>query len=198
MRSAILLAAGLAVASTLAAQPARPDTARLRANWLAHRGDFDYLLGDWAFTAQDIKWGAFHGVWSAVRLDAGGPILDEYRVTGDSGQTWYATTTLRSYNAATDEWELVSVDEGTGLRNIGTGQLVGGEMHIEQTFDGTSPAPIRLRIRYYDIGPDHFSWSADRSTDGGRTWVPGTLRIEARRTGPARTLGPLATARAAP
>ena len=200
MRYAAFLLATIAVAPTsrLAAQAARPDTSRLHANWTAHRGDFDYLLGDWAFTSQSMQYGAGHGLWSAVRLDAGGPILDEYRVTGDSGETYYATTTLRSYNAHTDRWELVSVDEGSGLRDIGTGQLVAGEMHIEQTFGAAGPTPTLLRIRYYDIRPDSFSWAADRSTDNGRTWVANFLRIQARRVGPPRSLGPLTHARTSP
>ncbi len=46
-----------------------------------------------------------------------------------------------------------------------------------------------------DIQQDRFSWAADRSTDGGRTRVKDHLRIEARRIGPPRSLGPLAPAR---
>jgi hypothetical protein len=37
-----------------------------------------------------------------------------------------------------------------------------------------------------------FSWVADRSTDGGKTWQVKHQTIEARRIGPARSLGPLA------
>jgi hypothetical protein len=33
-----------------------------------------------------------------------------------------------------------------------------------------SQNPSTLRIRCYDIQPDRFSWTADRSTDGGKTW----------------------------
>jgi hypothetical protein len=52
--------------------------------------------------------------------------------------------------------------------------------------------PNTLRIRYYNIEPGQFSWTADQSTDGGKTWVKGFIRIEARRIGPARTLPQLA------
>jgi len=58
-----------------------------------------------------------------------------------------------------------------------------------------SPNPSLWRIRYYDIRPERFSWSADRSTDDGRTWTTSFQTIEARRIGPARTLGPLAPAK---
>jgi hypothetical protein len=65
-------------------------------------------------------------------------------------------------------------------------------MRIEQKFGVAGGKPITLRIRYYDIQPDRFSWSADRSADGGQTWVKDFQRIEARRIGPPRALRPLA------
>ena len=48
----------------------------MQASYEAHRGDFDYLLGDWEFSAVSREYGNFRGYWSAVRLD-GGQILDE-------------------------------------------------------------------------------------------------------------------------
>lgn len=95
----------------------------------AHRGDFDYLVGDWEFTSDNEQYGRGKGYWTA-----GGPILDEYRVVGDSGETYYVTRTLRAYNARLDQWELVSTEDGSGLQNLGTGHRRGAEMHIEQKF----------------------------------------------------------------
>lgn len=185
---AVLAAAPLAI--PLAAQATGEEMA---ARWDAHRADFDYLLGDWEFTADSKQWGKFGGVWSAVRLP-GGQIMDEYRVVGDSGGTIYVATTIRSYNAALDRWELVSMDDGSGLQDTGTGQRRGPEVHIEQTFGVAAGRPSTLRIRYHSIGPDRFSWVADRSLDGGRTWTPDYQIIEARRIGPAREMGPLTRA----
>jgi hypothetical protein len=192
-----LLASITSIAPPLSAQAPPQRTAdQVRASYQAHQGDFDYLLGDWEFTSVSREFGPGHGYWSAVRLaEGGGLVLDEYRVVGDSGQTWYVTNTLRAYNARRDQWELVSTELGTGLQNIGTAQRVGSEMHLEQRFGVGGPSPSLLRIRYYNIQPDRFSWAGDRSTDDGRTWVTDWLRIEARRIGPARTLGPLAPAR---
>jgi len=170
---------------------------QIRASYEAHQGDFDYLLGDWEFTAVSRQYGTMHGYWSAVRLAEGAQILDEYRVVGDSGETYYVTNTLRAYNADLDQWELVSTEGGSGLQNIGSGRRVGAEMHIEQKFGVGSPNPSLWRIRYHDIRADGFSWAGDRSTDDGRTWVTDWLRIEARRIGPPRSLGPLAPARKA-
>jgi hypothetical protein len=190
-----LCAASLLAAVPLVAQTAVTKTAdEIKASYEAHRGDFDYLLGDWEFTAESRQYGKFRGNWSAMRLSEG-QILDEYRVVGDKNETYYVTTTLRAYNAVLERWELVGMDGGRGLQDVGTGQRVGSEIHIEQRFGVMSPEPSTWRIRYFDIRPDRFSWIADRSTDGGKTWVKGFQQIDARRIRPARTMGALAPPR---
>ncbi len=157
----------------------------MKALYAAHKSDFDYLLGDWKFTAESRDYGKFGGRWSAVRLETG-QILDEYRVMGSKGETFYLTSTIRSYNAAADRWELIGMTDGNGLQDFGTGHRIGAEVHIEQKFGVVGGHPTTLKIRYYDIQPDHFSWVADSSKDGGQTWERASQRIDARRTGPPR------------
>ena len=82
-----------------------------------------------------------------------------------------------------------------GLQAFGATHRVDSELHIEQRFGVASGKPVTLRIRYYNIEPDRFSWSADRSADGGSTWVKNFQRLEARRIGSARTMGPLTPAK---
>lgn len=181
--SHFLLLSLVAAAPLVAQQPLdRKAVDRLVA---MHEHDFDYLLGDWSFESQSMEWGHGGGKWSAIRLESGA-ILDEYRVVGDSGQTWYITHTFRSYNAVTDQWDLVGTDHGTGLSSTGHGARTGNEFNIEQTFTNASGPARRLRIHYYDIGPDSFKWEAALSKDGGKTWIPRHLTISARRIGPAR------------
>lgn len=190
-----LLIGALLVASLAAQTPAKKKTEKeLQAAFEAHKGDFDYLLGEWQFTTVSKQHGPGNGFWTAVRLDTG-QILDEFRIVGPNRETWYATSTLRSYNAGLDRWELVGMVDGGGLQDVGTAQRVGGEVHIEQKFGVATGNTSILRIRYYNIQPDRFSWTADRSTDGGKTWSKEDQKIEARRIGPARSLGALAPAR---
>lgn len=190
MKRFLFLFTMLAVVPLSAQTDSKKIQERRQALYEAHKSDFDYLLGDWEFTADSREWGKFTGRWSALRL-AQGEILDEYRVLGDDGETIDVTSTIRAYNSAADRWELISTGTGNGLLNFGTAQLVNSEMHIEQKFGVAGGNPITLRIRYYNIQPDRFSWSAESSTDGGKTWVKDYLRIEARRVGPARSMGPL-------
>jgi len=155
-----------------------------------HSGDFDYLLGDWEIVVDHKEYGKCDGFWSAVRTAAGPEVLDEYRLVDEKGETFHVSATFRGYNAQLDRWELISAEAGRGLQDFGTAQKAGSEMHIEQKF-GTA----LWKIRYYNIKPDSFSWTATVSKDGGKTWITDFLRIEAKRIGPARSMGPLAPAR---
>jgi len=168
--------------------------AQVKGDYKAHRGDFDYLLGDWEFTVTSKDYGKNLGYWSAMRLETG-QVLDEFRVVSDKGETYHVSSTVRSYNKFLDRWELVTMEQGNGLLDFGTGNKVGDEVHIEQKFGVNGDKPSVLRIRYYNIQADRFSWTADKSTDGGKTWVKDHQQIEARRIGPARSMGALAPAR---
>ena len=156
--------------------------------------DFDYLLGDWEFDAVSKPYGKFRGLWSAVRLEEG-QVLDEWRIVDDSLKTVYVTTTIRNYNERLKRWELIGTDMNGGLQDFGTGRRVGNEVHIEQRFGVGGPEPSLWRIRYYNIEPNRFSWTASRSLDDGKTWVEHHMDIQARRIGPPRSLGPLAQPR---
>jgi hypothetical protein len=175
-----LVAVVLLMASSIAAQAPAPSKP-------SGEHDFDYLLGDWTFVANSKQYGMFNGRWTAVRL-ATGQLLDEYRIVDDKGGTVYVTATIRNYNAKSGKWELIGMDGSNGLQDFGTGERVGAEMHIEQRFGVAGGKPNTLRIRYYNITPNSFSWNADQSTDGGKTWTNDFQHIEAKRTGPPRTL----------
>ena len=194
LRRSIIIIVCLCAALTSAQTSVTRTPQQLQASYDAHKGDFDYLLGDWEYSADSRDFGKFRGYWSAVRLD-GGEILDEYRVVGDKGETFYVTSTVRSYNKMLGRWELVGMAAGNGLQDVGTARRAGTEMHIEQRFGVGTDRPTTLRIRYFNIQPDRFSWTADRSIDGGKTWEPKHQTIEARRIGPPRSLGALAPAR---
>jgi len=190
-RVASFLAVLVFAASASGQTPVKKTPEQIRAAYEKHKGDFDYLLGDWEFVTNNKQFGKSNGRWSAVKT-ATGQILDEYRLVDDKGQTFYVTATIRNYNAIADRWELIGMDDRNGLQDFGTAQRVGDEMHIEQRFGVAGGTPNTLRIRYYNITPGQFSWTADQTTDGGKTWVKDFIQIEARRIGPPRTLPQLA------
>lgn len=191
MFAGIVAATMLAVLRLPAQSANDPALEKRKASYNAHKGDFDYLLGDWEFKGASRQYGGFRGYWSAARLGDGAQLVDEYRVVGDNGETYYVTYTIRSYNASLDRWELVGLETGSGLQNVGTGHRDGDEVHLEQKFGVGAPNASTWRIRYYNIRPDGFSWSADRSTDDGKTWTKDFQQLEVHRIGPPRTIGQL-------
>lgn len=135
--------AAVEMASIIPAQTSPKKTEdEMKAAYEAHKADFDYLLGDWEFTTVSKTYGKGRGYWSAVRL-ATGQILDEFRIVGDNDETYYVTTTLRAYNAAQDRWELVGMNSGGGLQDIGAARRVGAEVHIEQNFGVAARMSLR-------------------------------------------------------
>ena len=78
MQCRVILAAMVIGVATLSAQTtAKKTPEQIQASFAAHKGEFDYLLGDWEFTGTNQQYGKIHGLWSAVRLEKG-QILDEY------------------------------------------------------------------------------------------------------------------------
>ena len=158
----------------------------LRARYAAHEKEFDYLVGEWSFVqtrraTATTPAATQRGTWNVTRSPDGAILTDVFRIVDDSGRTRYVSTTLRAYSAVEDRWNLVGVEPGSPL-HLGVGWKDGDGMRIYQEF-GAGASTSKWRIRYHDIRPDAFSWSADVSRDGGKTWVEGYSTIEARRAG---------------
>jgi len=181
--------------SLFAQNPVKTDEER-KVLFNKHQADFDYLLGDWEFSGVRKRPGAgpdqkLHGYLSAARFPQGPTILSTDRFLNDDGTTFFTSSTLSAYNAALDQWELVSTDDGgfgIGLQDHGIAHRDGDEVHIEMRFGSMSGRPTIWRIRHYDIQPNRYSLLADRSIDLGKTWVTNYEQVEVRRLGPRRTL----------
>ncbi|HEX8696956.1 MAG TPA: hypothetical protein VF746_31350 [Longimicrobium sp.] len=158
-----------------------PDT--LGANFDADRvgrgtpGDFDFLIGTWSFRFQSRdEQGGYRpvrtGTWTAVKTHGGAIVEDVWRV----GETENPTITWRVFNPQRGVWEIQGVQPRSGQWHPGIAWSEGDQRFVVQTF-----GPMRARIRYYQVTPDHFLWRADGSEDGGRTWVADIWKIEAHR-----------------
>jgi len=63
-------------------RPSAQNADQVKASFDAHKGEFDFLLGDWEIALRNAR-GLTHGFWSAVRL-ANGEVFDEYRLLADN------------------------------------------------------------------------------------------------------------------
>ncbi len=124
------------------------------------------------------------GAWRAAKTLNGLGIVDEYSVVDDAGRIVYAGATLRVFDPKAATWTMRYVDQfggETGRWSELVGVKEGQEMHVEQRGQGPDGRTTILKIRYYNIQPNRFSWAADHTSDGGATWVRDYLRIEATR-----------------
>jgi hypothetical protein len=89
-----------------------------------------------------------------VRLVEGEEVVDDYRVVGEPGETYEPSPTITSFNAVLDRWELISVDNGKGFHDFGTGGREGGERKLNFLVDtgrillakGMRPTMARLTL----------------------------------------------------
>ena len=60
-KAIIITVACFCAASTSAQTPGKRTPQQMQASYDAHKGDFDYLLGDWEFSAVSREFGNFRG-----------------------------------------------------------------------------------------------------------------------------------------
>jgi hypothetical protein len=149
--------------------------------------DFDFLLGSWEFAAASKVPGVpsqYHGLWTAERIGAGTLVEDDYAAFDDRGHRVYLGVTIRAFDANARRWMTSFVEPVRYLDMRATKWSLGIAWR-----DGTEvreapvDEPSLTRAHFFDIAPDHFSWSMDRSTDGGKTWDKDYLHVRAQRVG---------------
>lgn len=151
---------------------------------------YDFLVGQWELTVRVPAQGLAQrihgtprliGTWKAWRAMDGWGIEDEMRITDAAGNPMALTHSLRVYDATARRWNLTTVDAYRGRVTAATAEWRGAEMILSGS--GTDPEgrAYVTRTRIHGISANAFRFQQDRSTDGGRTWEEGTLRIEARK-----------------
>ena len=148
---------------------------------------FDFLVGEWTVDVASKSANApprYRGVRQARKTLNGLGIVNEYAVGDDANQVVYSGTTLRAFDTKTGTWTMRYIDQfggQTGRWSELVGTKDGQEIHVEQRGRSADGRTTILKIRYFDIQPNHFTWTADYSSDGGATWERDYLRIEATR-----------------
>jgi len=143
--------------------------------------DYDALIGFWEFRFQnrnpDGSFGrAFRGHWSFEKKPGGLLIEDHWRADNPAQAMGVSTYTYRTFDPQRKRSQM-----------LGTNSM-GGEFALGLTWSGDAErfaiqryGSAIMRIRYLAIEPNHFLWRADRSTDGGKTWVLDVWTMEATR-----------------
>ena len=89
-------------------------------------------------------------------------------------------TTLRVYDPGLDAWHILWSDPLRNLYRRQVGRAEGAD--IVQLGTGDAGAPVRWSFR--DRTGDSFTWRAERSADGGASWILQVEFLARRETGP--------------
>ena len=166
----------------------RPDTTGANFDHLSPGtgtpNDFDFLEGVWSFHFQTrdqnnpaVWLPASPGIWTGRKTHEGLVLEDEFRRELPNGAR-SMTVTYRTFNAAKNLWEIQGVGGRRGGFQPGIGWRVGDTRFLVQQLPETK---LIVRIKYYNVTPDHFNWRADGSLDGGKTWTNDIWLLEAKR-----------------
>ena len=184
----LTVATGLVVAPGLGAQAraiALPDT--LGANFaiadssraLGSASDFDFLMGAWHFTFQSRRPNgtfnpAFSGHWSANKRDTEHDgqdvetafVEDQWRPDDATAASSAGTYTYRAYSSQRHLWAIQGINTYAVEWEPGLAWGDGANRYLIQHYGSAIE-----RIRYFAITPTSFLWRADRTQDGGKTWL---------------------------
>lgn len=145
--------------------------------------DYDALLGFWHFRFQwrnpNGSFGdAFSGHWSFEKKPGGMLIEDRWRGDDASTPMGAGTYTYRSFDPERKLWRMLGTNSEGGEFALGLTWSDASNRYAIQHY-GTAI----MRIRYLAIEPNRFLWRADRSEDGGKTWLLDAWTMAATRIG---------------
>ena len=148
---------------------------------------FDFLLGEWEIamlTMPEESTVGRRAILNVHRILDGAALLDEIRHVDQGGHVNFRGATFRTYLPDRDRWYVLwmmaNVEGSTAL----DAQVVDGEVHT--TGKGRDPGgELAERGRYHDISDNGFSFTLDRSNDGGKSWIRPFVWFRATRRKPA-------------
>jgi hypothetical protein len=150
----------------------------------------DFLIGQWELVVKLPPAGLaqrIHGVprlvgtWRAWRAFDGFGVEDELRITDEAGNPLSLSHALRYYDRSARTWNITVLDVYRARLTSATGEWKEGRMVQTGRGADAEGKPTLVRSRFHDITPGSFKWQQDRSSDNGKSWTEGVLRIEARR-----------------
>jgi hypothetical protein len=142
----------------------------------AESKQFDFLIGDWDVDAIRYKEDGsplfkYKASWSAMRLNGGRMIMDDYKALGPTGQPVSSFVTLRTYSEVTNRWELVGLQAlQPAMPSEWHGVAKDGEMFLDATARTPAGDTVKTKIRFFNIATDSFSWESSVSLDQGQHW----------------------------
>jgi hypothetical protein len=156
----------------------------------AEARQFDFLIGQWELVVRpkvSTLAARIHGApkllgtWKAWRAFDGFGIEDELRIVDGSGNPASLGSSMRAWSTAERKWLITTLDAYRGRMTSASAEWRGSEMVVSGRGTDAEGKPTILRTRFFAITPAAFRFQQDRSSDDGKTWEEGVLKIEAKR-----------------
>ncbi len=149
----------------------RRETAAAATDGQAGR-ELDFFIGDWDVRIVDRNETTIARARTSARFIMDGTaIQDDWTSLDPAGNVVFRGTSIRTYVPATKQWVVHWVMANTPGYTYIDAVWTKGELHGTGTgFDGRGE--FQERYRYFDITAESYSFSLERTYDGGETWEP--------------------------
>jgi hypothetical protein len=148
---------------------------------------FDFLLGEWEIAMLVLPEGSIVGrraILKVRRILDGTALLDEIRHVDQSGHVNFRGASFRTYLPDRDRWYVLWMMANVEGYSELDAQVIDGEVHTTGHGRDTG-GELLEQGRYHDISANGYSFTLDRSYDGGKTWIHPFVSFRATRRGPA-------------
>ncbi len=189
-RFTLVILALLATPAALAAQHGGGTAAPPIHSPPKEASQFDFLIGQWELVVRpkvNSLAAKIHGAprllgtWKAWRAFDGFGVEDELRIVDGSGNPSALNHALRAFDPGARRWNITGIDVYRGRVTSATAEWQDGAMAQSGKGTDAEGKPYLTRTRFSGITPTSFVMQQDRSTDDGKTWDEGVLKIEAKR-----------------
>ena len=135
---------------------------------------YDFMIGEWSVEFDRLPEGARVGRRAIVTVERfldDTAVLDQWRHIDESGVVNFRGATFRTYLPDQDLWYMLWMTPGIEGFSELRARRVGLEVHTSGAGQDPGGAFVE-RGRYSAITADAFSFTLERSYDGGRAFLP--------------------------
>ena len=131
--------------------------------------EFDFWVGHW-----DLSWQYADGTTGAGKnhilktLD-GKVIQENFEAIDNGAYKGFKGTSISVFNPNTKTWHQAWGDNQGGYFNF-VGEVHDGNRIFKTSVNPQGQGALLLRMRFYNIEEDSFTWDWEQSKDGGESW----------------------------
>jgi len=129
---------------------------------------YDFWQGKWNATWKNQDGTVNHGT-NHIEYIMDGKVLQEHFEIADGKQAGFKGTSISVFNPNTKQWHQAWADNQGGYFDF-IGAKEGDKMIFNTKPVERDGKSIVLRMVFYDIKEDSFTWDWQGSQDGGATW----------------------------